>query len=81
MLVLLTTNEEIDTLHAAVSREGRCLADILFDKLAPDEADQWCAQHELDPQRREMTIAELYALTREKRKISHRRKKTIGFGR
>ncbi len=81
VLVLLTTNEEIDTLHAAVSREGRCIADILFDKLSPDEVDRWCAQHALAPQGHELNIAELYALTREERKISHRRKKTIGFGR
>ena len=40
-LVLLTTNEEIDRLHPALVRPGRCLAAISFSEFAPDEAARW----------------------------------------
>jgi uncharacterized protein DUF5925 len=45
VLVLVTTNERIDTLHPAVARPGRCAANIEFDKLGQDEATAWLRQH------------------------------------
>jgi Domain of unknown function (DUF5925)/ATPase family associated with various cellular activities (AAA) len=41
ILVLVTTNEEIKTLHPAVSRPGRCAANIEFGPLSPEEAERW----------------------------------------
>ncbi|MEJ7783768.1 MAG: AAA family ATPase [Solirubrobacteraceae bacterium] len=40
-LVLVTTNEELGTLHPAVTRPGRCLAEIEFEPLAVEEANAW----------------------------------------
>ncbi len=40
-LVLLTTNEDIDKLHPALTRPGRCLASIEFGKFTPTEARRW----------------------------------------
>jgi hypothetical protein len=45
VLVLVTTNERIETLHPAVARPGRCAANIEFDKLGHDEATAWLRQH------------------------------------
>jgi hypothetical protein len=41
VLVLVTTNERIETLHPAVARPGRCAANIEFDRLGEDEATAW----------------------------------------
>ena len=40
-LILLTTNEELNRLHPAIIRPGRCLARVEFDKFTPSEAKQW----------------------------------------
>jgi hypothetical protein len=45
VLVLVTTNERIETLHPAVARPGRCAANIEFDKLGQGEATAWLRQH------------------------------------
>ena len=41
VLVLVTTNEALRALHPAVSRPGRCVAEIEFAPLGPAEADAW----------------------------------------
>jgi hypothetical protein len=61
VLVLVTTNEEIRSLHPAVARPGRCAADITFEPLTESEADSWLAARELPGAGRRQTIAELYA--------------------
>lgn len=40
-LVLLTTNENVDKLHPALTRPGRCLASIEFGRFTPTEARRW----------------------------------------
>lgn len=45
VLVLVTTNERIETLHPAVARPGRCAANIEFDPLSQQEATAWLDQH------------------------------------
>ena len=45
VLVLITTNERIETLHPAVSRPGRCAANIEFDALSEKEASAWLERH------------------------------------
>jgi hypothetical protein len=42
-LLLIPTNEPVKRLHPAARRPGRCLADIEFTPLAPDEANNWLA--------------------------------------
>ena len=42
-LILLTTNEEIETLHPAITRPGRCLSQIHFEKFSGPEATAWAA--------------------------------------
>jgi hypothetical protein len=63
VLVLVTTNEEIKTLHPAVSRPGRCAANIDFAPLSRDEAAAWLAERQ-SPESVDgtATIASLYAL-------------------
>jgi hypothetical protein len=65
--VLITTNEPITTLHPAVQRAGRCLAQIEFRELEPHEAELWLRDHGVehvglvdDPQ----PLADLYARLR-----------------
>jgi hypothetical protein len=50
VLVLVTTNEEIRSLHPAVSRPGRCAANIDFAPLAADEAAVWLRDHGIESQ-------------------------------
>ncbi len=45
LLVLVTTNEPLPSLHPAVSRPGRCAAQIEFTPFAPEEADAWLERH------------------------------------
>jgi Domain of unknown function (DUF5925)/ATPase family associated with various cellular activities (AAA) len=63
VLVLVTTNEEIKTLHPAVARPGRCAANVEFTPLSREEAATWLeergAQKSVDGS---ATIASLFAL-------------------
>jgi hypothetical protein len=45
VLVLVTTNEEVRTLHPAVARPGRAAANVEFVPLASDEASAWLERH------------------------------------
>lgn len=45
VLILLTTNEDVGTMHPAVIRRGRCIANIRFDLLSPEERREWSAAH------------------------------------
>jgi ATP-dependent 26S proteasome regulatory subunit len=61
-LVLATTNEHVRTLHPALARPGRCLANVEYQALNGEEIRQWCALHGLElAERTTATIAELYA--------------------
>ncbi|CAB4881220.1 MAG: AAA family ATPase [Actinobacteria bacterium] len=78
-LLLITTNENSKNLHPAVSRPGRCMAEIEFNALNRAEIAAWCADRELEtPDRDTMTLAELYAATRGKEIVSKPQSK-IGF--
>lgn len=54
--LLITTNEKLGDLHPAVSRPGRCLAEVEFKALPKAHASEWLGA-EVD---RPMTLAELY---------------------
>jgi hypothetical protein len=43
--VLVTTNEPLRTIHPAVSRPGRCAAQVEFTAFPPLEADDWLERH------------------------------------
>jgi hypothetical protein len=61
LLVAITTNEPLASLHPAVTRPGRCLAQIEVGKLSPSEANRWLGV-KADVAERGATLAELYAL-------------------
>jgi len=45
VVVLVTTNEPLRTIHPAVSRPGRCAAQVEFGAFSPEEADAWLERH------------------------------------
>lgn len=49
VLILLTTNEDVGTMHPAVIRRGRCIANIRFDLLSSEERREWLAAHGRSP--------------------------------
>lgn len=60
VLVAITTNEDLATLHPAIVRPGRCLAQIEVGPLTREEAARWLGSSDgVDP--RGATLAELYA--------------------
>jgi len=63
VLVGITTNEDLERLHPAVVRPGRCLARIEVGPLNREEAVQWLGSSE-GIGREGATLAELYALRR-----------------
>ncbi|MDR1851366.1 MAG: ATP-binding protein [Propionibacteriaceae bacterium] len=59
VVILLTTNEDIDSLHPALIRPGRCMSKIEFGAFSTDEAQAWLGdEHELPNPR--PTLAELF---------------------
>ncbi|MBM9506100.1 DUF5925 domain-containing protein [Actinacidiphila acididurans] len=63
VLVGITTNEDLERLHPAVVRPGRCLARVEVGPLTRDEAVSWLGTSE-GIGRDGATLAELYALRR-----------------
>jgi hypothetical protein len=79
VLVLVTTNEPLRSLHPAVSRPGRCLSQLEFPAFPAVEADEWLAAHDVEGSSRAMTLASLYArLAGDENTESHARQ-PIGF--
>jgi len=63
-LVLLTTNEELNRLHPAIVRPGRCLARVEFDRFKPHEAQAWLP-HGTSAPSGDVSLAEMYELAGE----------------
>jgi hypothetical protein len=59
VLVAITTNEDLRSLHPATVRPGRCLAQVEVGPFAPAEAARWLDQPEAGVGA--MTLADLYA--------------------
>ncbi len=83
LLLLLTTNEPIERVHPAITREGRCMANIHFDAFTEAQAKQWLHSHDclapLDPNSR-YTLSELYASVHNTKSInSTSLKSAVGF--
>lgn len=79
VLVLITTNEHVGTLHAAVSRPGRCLSQIEFERFNSTEANQWLKIHgrETLAVAKQASLADLYALVEGNESTPAR---AVGFG-
>lgn len=79
LMLLVTTNEEIGTLHPAVARPGRCTARIEFAPFTPGEARDWlsrrgCQAGDSTPKH----LADLYAAIESRTHDEWRR--VVGFG-
>lgn len=64
VIVLVTTNEPLESIHPAVTRPGRCMANIEFRKFNQEEANVWLNKNGTKPipVDDEQTLAELYHL-------------------
>lgn len=67
-IFLITTNEEADALNPAVTRPGRCLAEVKFRKFDAKEAREWMTDRDYNEHRSlpggtkpSYSLAELYA--------------------
>ena len=80
MLILITTNEEMDSLHEAISRPGRCASKIVFPRLSKDEAIEWAAANNLSfDVEGDMSLAELYGVAEGFSKTPEAPKRQLGF--
>lgn len=67
VLAVLTTNDELDDLHPAAVRPGRCASQITFGTLSAEEAREWLAakvaggNDRFDDVTEPQSLAELYA--------------------
>lgn len=80
VLLLVTTNEPLRTLHPALSRPGRCIAEIEFPRFTADQATDWLEQRgaNADTAGRTWTLAELVARA-EDRATAHEHATAFGF--
>ena len=62
VLVAVTTNEDLERLHPAVVRPGRCLSRVEVGPLTGSEAAHWLADTAVTAPAEGATLAELYAL-------------------
>lgn len=80
VLVLATTNTPPGDLDPALSRPGRCAAEIAFEPFGADAAADWLRTHDVDAPRPdgERTLADLYALA-EGRETPTPARRPVGF--
>jgi ATP-dependent 26S proteasome regulatory subunit len=80
VLILISTNEKLQTLNEAVARPGRTAAEIEFTPLSVEESRAWLARHgSEEPVAGPMRLAELYALASGGRSMVQTPKRKIGF--
>ena len=60
LMILVTTNEPLQTLHPAVSRPGRCAAEVFFAPFTLPEAREWADRTGRPAPLSGGTLAELY---------------------
>lgn len=89
VIFLITTNEDLGTLHEAVSRPGRAAAQVHFDRLTREECHKWIERNKIDPMlagaqallKNGGTVADLYALVNGAQvRAMQGRKGSLGFG-
>lgn len=81
IVVLVTTNEELNKLHDAVSRHGRCASRLSFEELDAAEAQQWIekrANGSSPSITSHKSIADLYAILNGVEDLVQ--EKAFGFG-
>ena len=61
-IILITTNEDFDKLHPAVTRPGRCAAKANFGPLSKEQSREWAERHNITVPNAEHTLAELFAI-------------------
>lgn len=61
LIICITTNKDIQEIHEAISRPGRCVANIHFDEFTRSEALEWL--QDFDATRMEEFTAELSKIT------------------
>jgi len=63
VLLLITTNEDVESLHPAVSRPGRAAIKVPFEPLDASQSVSWASRHgfDVDAGPDGLTLAELYA--------------------
>jgi ATPase family associated with various cellular activities (AAA) len=64
LLFLITTNEELQNLHAAIVRHGRCLANLEFSEFTELEVREWMESHGHTAlsSLKKLTLSDLYAI-------------------
>lgn len=78
VLVAISTNEDLSRLHPAVTRPGRCLAQVEIGKLTATEARSWLGDTPADVPATGATLAELVALRDRAESIAVRTEYTDG---
>lgn len=82
IICLVTTNEEIEKMHPAVIRPGRCASLIRFEPLSQSEASEWAKLKgfELDTTfKTTFTLAELYSESAGRKVAAAKSKPVMGF--
>jgi len=64
LLVLLTANEQIGRMHPALTRSGRCLANVEFDDLSAEETAAWVSAQGVAGVMGRQRLSSLYAAKR-----------------
>ena len=78
-IFLVTTNEDLHSIHPAIARPGRCAQIIEFGALTTDEANEWLAARGASQRvSTPATLAELFAL-RDGIDVSAARRRRVGF--
>lgn len=65
IMVLITANDELGTMHPAVVRPGRCAMKVEFTPFSESQALAWLKRHDVPTPERglgKLTLAELYSL-------------------
>jgi ATPase family associated with various cellular activities (AAA) len=79
VMVLITTNEPLSSMHPAVVRPGRCLCEMDFSSFQTEEANQWLREHGCNMTVEGPTLlAELYAMA--SGRITNRSGETVTVG-
>jgi hypothetical protein len=71
LLFLITTNEEMQNLHPAIVRHGRCLSNLEFPEFPEAEARRWLESHGCSklPSPKKLTLSDLFAAAGSKTSI------------
>lgn len=61
VLFLVTTNEPLKRQHPAIARPGRTAVECEFTALDEQRTQEWLEAHDLEPEIKSLTLAQLYA--------------------